>query len=584
MMQDAPQSRMRYRINATRFMKGGRSVKMQPGKKMLEKTDNQSSTKHLIGGSRQFTAQSANHTTSKILLGASAYAVNESSQRVEIQIVRTGFLNHHQCVRWETRDGTAIAGDDYEQCSGIVHFAAVTDGAAQHGTETRTITIPIVDDDLYEPDEVFYVDLKKVDLATAGKLLRRQAADTTKPSVEPVDKDLIDFESITYTDYEFGPHQTAEITIINDDCPGEFEFEQKEHVVVAGSADVAISIVRKNGCDGTIQLNLKTIASTAREHEDFVPESKIITFEHNEVSQTVKLRLVEQTIIPSEFTEKAFSVVLSLTSTENGSKLGECQRTIVKLVENEKYSQAVNNLAEQLANEMQQYRLDTSTWGEQFRAAMQCGDGEEVEDASTYILHFLSIGWKVLFACIPPTDYVGGWLTFVVSLAFIALLTSIVADVAKTFGCLMGLTDAVTAITFVALGTSLPDLFASRTAAGQDPYADASIGNVTGSNSVNVFLGLGLPWCIATIIHSVNSYDGGVYRVEAGSLAFTIAVFCPCALGCLGLLFFRRITCGAELGGPKKLATISSMVLASLWFVYILMSSLESMGIIKSPL
>jgi hypothetical protein len=27
---------------------------------------------------------------------------------------------------------------------------------------------------------------------------------------------------------------------------------------------------------------------------------------------------------------------------------------------------------------------------------------------------------------------------------------------------------------------------------GQDPYADASIGNITGSNSVNVFLGLGL--------------------------------------------------------------------------------------------
>merc|ERR1711959_307865 len=41
--------------------------------------------------------------------------------------------------------------------------------------------------------------------------------------------------------------------------------------------------------------------------------------------------------------------------------------------------------------------------------------------------------------------------------------------------------------------------FASRTAAIQDPYADASIGNITGSNSVNVFLGLGLPWSIGAI-------------------------------------------------------------------------------------
>merc|ERR1719428_1733705 len=48
-------------------------------------------------------------------------------------------------------------------------------------------------------------------------------------------------------------------------------------------------------------------------------------------------------------------------------------------------------------------------------------------------------------------------------------------------GCTMGVPNEVTAITFVALGTSLPDTFASKTAAVQDEYADASIGNVTGS-------------------------------------------------------------------------------------------------------
>lgn len=57
----------------------------------------------------------------------------------------------------------------------------------------------------------------------------------------------------------------------------------------------------------------------------------------------------------------------------------------------------------------------------------------------------------------------------------------------------------MTAITFVALGTSLPDLFASKQAAKSEKTADNSIGNVTGSNSVNVFLGLGLPWTIAAI-------------------------------------------------------------------------------------
>jgi len=43
------------------------------------------------------------------------------------------------------------------------------------------------------------------------------------------------------------------------------------------------------------------------------------------------------------------------------------------------------------------------------------------------------------------------------------------------------------------------------TAARQEKYADAAVGNVTGSNSVNVFLGLGLPWVIA--VHWSQFFD-----------------------------------------------------------------------------
>ena len=59
---------------------------------------------------------------------------------------------------------------------------------------------------------------------------------------------------------------------------------------------------------------------------------------------------------------------------------------------------------------------------------------------------------QVLFAAVPPTDMLGGWLTFAVSLVFIGLLTAIVGDLASIFGCTIGLPDAITAITFVALG------------------------------------------------------------------------------------------------------------------------------------
>jgi solute carrier family 8 (sodium/calcium exchanger) len=91
-------------------------------------------------------------------------------------------------------------------------------------------------------------------------------------------------------------------------------------------------------------------------------------------------------------------------------------------------------------------------------------------------------------------------------------------DLAGIFGCLVGLRDTVTAITFVAMGTSLPDTFASRLAAVCDSSADNAIGNVTGSNSVNVFLGLGLPWCMAAIYHWSK---GTVFKVPSGDLGFT---------------------------------------------------------------
>merc|ERR1712224_1188290 len=119
-----------------------------------------------------------------------------------------------------------------------------------------------------------------------------------------------------------------------------------------------------------------------------------------------------------------------------------------------------------------------------------------------WCFHLMCLPWKLVFAATPPPDFGGGWLCFIIALVFIGLVTAIIGDLASLFGCALMMPDQITAITFVALGTSLPDTFASKAAAQQDPYADASITNITGSNSVNVFLGLGLPWTIGAIYWS----------------------------------------------------------------------------------
>ena len=123
--------------------------------------------------------------------------------------------------------------------------------------------------------------------------------------------------------------------------------------------------------------------------------------------------------------------------------------------------------------------------------------------------------------------------------------------------------------------TSLLDTFASKVATINDETADSSIGNVTGSNSVNVFLGIGLAWSCAAFYHSAN---GDQFRVEPGALGFSVLVFCVEALLCISLMMYRRFNpnIGAELGGPKKWRVFTSVFCAMLWFIYIILSALQA--------
>lgn len=84
----------------------------------------------------------------------------------------------------------------------------------------------------------------------------------------------------------------------------------------------------------------------------------------------------------------------------------------------------------------------------------------------------------------------------------------------------------------------------------QDKYADNSIGNVTGSNAVNVFLGIGVAWTLAAVVHW---FRGSVFRVDPGTLAFSVTVFCiEACISILILVIRRHRYIGGELGGPRK--------------------------------
>ena len=59
-------------------------------------------------------------------------------------------------------------------------------------------------------------------------------------------------------------------------------------------------------------------------------------------------------------------------------------------------------------------------------------------------------------------DYLKGWPAFLASISYIGVLTAVIGDLASHFGCFSLIKDKITAITIVALGTSVPGKFLDK--------------------------------------------------------------------------------------------------------------------------
>ncbi|XP_052783919.1 sodium/calcium exchanger 1-like isoform X2 [Mya arenaria] len=472
---------------------------------------------------------------------AASSAVLENEGKVRLGIRRYGRLDLPVSVKLETIDGTAEANSDYIPLKTSVQFAI--------GETLKEINIEIVDDDVWEPDEFFFAKL---------------FVDHGDPSVKHV---------------TLGSVSINQITIINDDEPGTFEFTKPSYVVREGTGKAQLFVNRVNGADGVVHVHWETRDLSARSGKDYIAGLGDLMFGHGETQKTI-----EVIILDSELSERDCSFQAEISTAAAGARIGKIGKTIVTLVNDDEFQDMVSRIAAQTRQNLDALKLESSSWREQIACAMNVNGGD-VENASAfdYVMHFISFFWKVLFAFIPPPHIAGGWLTFWLSLLWIGILTMVVGDLANIFGCLVGLGDLITAITFVALGTSMPDTFASRQAAINEKFADSSIGNVNGSNAVNVFLGLGLPWLIATIYWAAK---GEVFAYPSDSLGFSVVLYLSTAVVTILILLMRRripsLFGGVELGGPVPGKYACSGVLVTLWIFYVVMSSLKAQGILQA--
>ncbi|PAA93730.1 hypothetical protein BOX15_Mlig025911g1 [Macrostomum lignano] len=442
---------------------------------------------------------------------------------------KTGVVSVNYC----TREGTAKDGHDFSHTEGVVIF--------NEDEYVKTIRIPIIDDYEYEADKEFFIDLSC-----------------------PEESGII------------GDPGVAKVTIIDDDVPGEFDFASTYFHGDPSSAVLRLVIDRMGGSDGTVTLDVCTEDGSAVGGDncksfDYVACNEQATFKHGEMQKTVEIRINEASAASKQFTA-------ILKNPSFGAKLGAVSGAVCFIGPDEsKHDEA------KLAKEAQDDEEEELTYKGQFIQAMSIDAGED-EDGNPneisgldLLLHFCTFFFKVLIALVPPTQYLKAYPAFVISLIIIGTMTAFVEQLGNLLGCVLGIHQAVTGITIVAIGTSLPDTFASRTAALQDEYADNSVGNVTGSNSVNVFLGLGLPWCIATIYAAAK---GKSYCVDPDNLFQSLVFFLTVATVCIIALFVRRAL-GGELGGPKAVKWVCGVCMIGLWVLYVILASLKAYNILQ---
>lgn len=527
-------SRMWYRVGAVRNMTGGRKTQPQLSTKL--KVVYNAMNEHPDAPTLGEVPQVKPHQNAVIDFHAASCAVMEDIGKFKVAVCRSGRLDNRVSVRVETIDGTATEEQDYMPINEVITF--------EPEENEKFVEVEIINDNQWEPDEEFFL---KISLLMNAE--EREGVQLGRISI-------------------------MEITILNDDEPGVVMFQKRGFLVKESIGNAVIPVVRKNGADGEITIKWRSIDKTAVSGKDYTGGEGVLTFKHTEIEQNIEIPIIDD-MTP----EKDEHFEIELFDPTGGAKIGQINRTAVTITNDDDFNNVLNNMMQMTNANIHAMQVHHETYVSQIKDALNVNGGDiENATAGDYVLHFLTFGWKIIFALVPPPSLLGGWLCFVVSLACIGLLTAIIGDLAAIFGCLVNLDDAITAITFVALGTSLPDTFASRTAAVQEKYADNAVGNVTGSNSVNVFLGLGLPWFIASVYHYAK---GSKFKVEAGSLGFSVGLFSGLCIITIALLMARRmfsIFGKAELGGPPCPKICSGIFMIMLWLIYVLISAFQTTG------
>lgn len=234
LMNKGPKSRAFYRIQATRKMMGSGNIM----RKISERA--QSDLSEVKAELQRIEVEvDYDESIPRIFFEPGHYTVMESCAEFDVRVVRRGDMSTEVTVDYETEDGSAEAGSDYVGKKGTLTFPP--------GVDEQRFKIEVIDDEVFEQDEHFYVRLNNV----------------SEPAVLATPK-------------------VATVMILDDDHGGIFAFSSKDHDLVESVGTYEIKVQRYSGARGKVIVPFWTEDGTAKAGRDYEQLRGELVFDNNE--------------------------------------------------------------------------------------------------------------------------------------------------------------------------------------------------------------------------------------------------------------------------------------------------------------
>lgn len=141
---------------------------------------------------------------------------------------------------------------------------------------------------------------------------------------------------------------------------------------------------------------------------------------------------------------------------------------------------------------------------------------------------------------------------FMLSIVLIAVLSWALVELAIVISQTLNIPEAIIALTVLAVGTSIPDLFSSMIVAKQG-RGEMAVSNAIGSNIFDILVGLGFPLLVFMLIHNREIDSGNNNLINSAIILFASVVL-------LFLLLLLR---------KWKIGKFSGFILLGLYLFYI---------------